>query len=57
MLLTAVVVIGMVAAIGGCGQSTPPEPKNIPGYYPHVNLERKQLERQAAHNKSTQGHP
>ncbi len=53
-LLTAVVIIGLVAAIAGCGPSTPPEPKNVPGYYPQINVQRKQAERQAAANQSRQ---
>ena len=46
LAMAAVVGIGLVAAATGCHGSTPEEPKGVPGYYPGVNVQRKQAERQ-----------
>jgi hypothetical protein len=53
--MAAVVGISLVAALAGCNGGTPPEPKGVPGYYPGVNVQRKQAERQAAAQNKGQG--
>lgn len=53
----AIVGISLVAAVAGCSQGTPPEPKGVPGYYAGINVDQKQKARQAATNSKTHQAP
>jgi len=53
--MAAVTGISLVAVLAGCHSGPPPEPKGIPGYYPGVNVQRKQAANQAAAAKARVG--